>query len=297
MLAEEKTKRQNELKKYIYELSESLLANDNEKREMALKLVQLYRDRFRHSYSEFFPIILDISRTDNNYSIDYLSENLETLRAFVEADYIAGRKEYSIIYSRLEKLCDHLNLEIGRWSYYSQNEHRIEDISLRTNSLNEEMRNAKEALNAANNELSNAKDQLEDASEQASSMQTEVIAVLSIFAGIAFVFSGGMSFLGSAITSINEAKHYEAVVLVAIICGMVVFNTIFLLMYLVGKITNRNIYANCKTKDCSCEERCSGIKKIRNRLPYVYYFNIVCVVGVIIDCIVWYCDIRNWLYL
>ena len=98
-------------------------------------------------------------------------------------------------------------------------------------------------------------------------------------------------------TSINNAKHYEVVVLVAIICGMVIFNTIFLLMYLVGKITNRNIYAKCTTEDCSCEKKCRGIEKIIKRLPYVYWFNLVAILGIIIYVIVWYCDIRDWFYL
>jgi len=274
-----------------------MLATDVEKREIALKLDQLYSGKFRHNYSDFFPIILDISREDNDYSIDYLSENLETMRAFVEADYVTGTKEYKVLYYNLEKLCDHLNLEIGRWNYYSKNEHRIEDIASKSNSLNEEMRETKKGLDEASKELKDANNNLVQASKQASSMQTEVIAVLSIFAGIAFVFSGGMSFLGSAMTSINEAKHYEAVVMVAIICGMVIFNTIFLMMYLVGKITDRNIYAMCKTKDCSCENKCTGLKKIQKRLPYVYYFNLTCILGMLLDGLIWYCDIRDWFYL
>lgn len=297
MLAQEKARRQNELINYIYGLSEKLLASDIEKREVALKLVQLYQGGFRHSYSDFFPIILEVSKENNKYSIDCLSENLETLRAFVEADFVSGQKDYRILYPHLEKLCDHLNLEIGRWSYYSQNEHKIEDIETKTNSLNEKMQDAKTGLDNAKDELDKAKGELKDASEQASSMQSEVIAVLSIFAGIVFAFAGGFTYLGSVMTSIKDVQHYEAVVLMAIICGMVVFNTLFLLMYLVGKITKRSIYAKCKSEECSCNPACYGLKKIKKRLPYVFYFNLLCLLGIIVDCAVWYCDIRNWFYL
>lgn len=281
MLAEEKARRQTELEKYIFQLSKQLLEDDMVKREIALKLMQLYKDNFRHNYSGFFPIILEISKEENEYDIDCLSNNLETLRAFVEADFVSGAKEYKTLYSRLEKLCDHLNLEIGRWSYYSQNEHKIEDIVSRTTKLNKGVQEATQKL--------------DDASKKAASMQTELIAVLSIFAGIVFTFSGGLTLLGSVMTSINEAEYYEIVVLTAIICGMVIFNTIFLLMYLVGKITERNIYAGCKTKDCSCSKPCIGITKVRKRLPYVFYFDLLCVCGIIIDIIIWYCDIRGYL--
>lgn len=282
MLAEERNRRQEELENAIRELSLGLL-DDQNIRKISLKFRDIYCGDFRHGYSGFFPLIFEISKDDNSYNLDYLSNNLEAIRDYIERDFVSGTQEFSGIQDQVFKLCDHLNLEIGRWNHYSQNDQKIEGALAKTANLN--------------NELSVARTELEKASAQASSMQTEVIAVLSIFAGIAFAFSGGLSFLGSAMTSINNAKHYEVVVLVAIICGIVIFNTIFLLLYLVGKITNRNIYARCETEDCTCDKRCRGLTKIRKRLPYVFWFNLFAVIGIIIDCMIWYCDIRNWFYL
>lgn len=281
VLAEEKGRRQKELEKYIFNLSEKLLEDDTEKREIVLKLTELYNSDFRHNYSGFFPIIMKIFQEDNEYNIEFLSNNLETLRSFVEADFISGIKEFEVLYSHFEKLCDHLNLEIARWSYYSQNEQKIKDMETISNTLKENMMNAEQELRAA--------------SKQASSIQTELIAVLSIFAAIVVTFSGGFTFLGSVMTSVNGAKYYEAVALAAIICGMVIFNTIFLLMYMVGKITDRNIYASCKTKDCSCDPKCGNLKKIRKRLPYVFYFNLLCIIGIIADCLIWYFNMKGCL--
>ena len=149
-----------------------------------------------------------------------------------------------------------------------------------------------------NTALTEAASELNKASKTASTMQTELIAVLSIFAAIVITFSGGLSYLGSAMTSINQAEHYEAVMMVAIICGMVIFNTIFLMMYLVSKITERNIYARCVTYDCSACDlgKCGGIRRIRKRLPYVFYFNIFGVLGIVIDLIVWFLDIKGILF-
>lgn len=281
MLAEEKARRQTELEKYIFNLSENLLENDTEKREIVLKLMELYNSDFRHSYSGFFPIIMKIFREDNQYNIEFLSNNLETLRTFVEVDFISGKKEFEVLYTHFEKLCDHLNLEIARWNYYSKNEQKIKDMESISNALKENMLNAEKELRAA--------------SKQAASIQTELIAVLSIFAAIVVTFSGGFTFLGSVMTSVNGAEYYEAVALAAIICGMVIFNTIFLLMYMVGKITDRNIYASCKTTDCSCEHECCKLNKIRKRLPYVFYFNLLCIIGIVVDCGVWYCNMKGWL--
>lgn len=283
MLAVEKAKRQKELEDIIFKLSERLLEDETDIKKVTIDLVKLYQNNFRHNYSGVFPIIVKIAKDDTPYNIDYLSNNLETLRSFVESDHVSGKNEFTSLYYNLEKLCDHLNLEIGRWSYYSQNEHKIEDIEVKNRTLNEEMQSTVTKLDEAN--------------KKADSMQTDIIAVLSIFSGIVISFSGGFTLLGSVMTAVNEAVHYEAVVLVAIISGMVIFNTIFLLMYLVGKITDRNIYARCKSKECSCENPCKGIKKIQKRLPYIFYFNLICVIGIVIDCLVWYFDIRNWLYL
>lgn len=282
MLAEEKARRQGELEKNICELSEKPL-DDSGIRNTSLKLLEIYRGDFRHNYSSFFQLIVNISRGDKKYSLDYLSDNLENIRSYIEQDFISGTKEFESIYNPLNKLCDNINLEIGRWNYYSQNEQKIEDIKSQSTSLNESM--------------SSATKELERASKQAATIQTELIAVLSIFAAIVVTFSGGLTFLGSVMSSISGVKYYEVVVLVAVICGMVIFNTIFLLMYLVGKITDRNIYAKCNTADCSCKKRCGGVTKIRKRLPYVFWFNVACVIGIIVDCAVWYFDIRNWFHL
>ena len=74
-----------------------------------------------------------------------------------------------------------MNLEIARWSYYSQNENKIEDLSVKTVSLTkgfqearEELKDsnlmidtARENLNVARKELSDVKDDLNKASETA----------------------------------------------------------------------------------------------------------------------------------
>jgi len=280
MLAKEKNRRQDELEQQIRELSKKLF-DGSEIRNISLQLLEIYKGDFRHSYSGFFPLIQKISESDQQESLDFLGDNLESIRAYIEEDFVSGKKEFEDIYDQLNKLCDHLTLEIGRWNYYSKNEQKIEDLNAKTAALN---------VN-----IDNASRELQKASKQASSIQTELIAVLSIFAAIVVTFSGGFTFLGGVMTSIGNVDDYEIVVLVAIICGMVIFNTIFLLMYLVGKITERNIYAKCKTGDCSCKNKCGNLGRIRKRLPYVFYFNLVCIIGIIINFIVWYMDIRNWL--
>ena len=282
MYPEEMRNRQEKLSENIYRLSKKPLDKDSKEHvEIVNSLKMIYQDGFKHSYSDFFPVLLNIFKEDNDYDKNYLSNNLELIRELLEADFSAGKHEYKEIYSQVVKLCDHLNLQISEMEYFSATESMVKDASV-------EMKQAEE-------NLSTVKSELEIANKHASTLQTELITVLGIFAAIIMTFSGGFSLLGGVMSAISEAHDYEMIVLGAIICGMVMFNTLFLMMYLIGKITDRNIYARCRTENCSCEDRvkCSGISRIKKRLPYVFYFNILCMIGIAIDCAVWLMDIKG----
>lgn len=279
MLIEESRRRQIELKKYLLEMASTCM-NETEIRKMAIKSKALYSDGFRHNYSEFFSLILEIAKEDNTmYNLDYLSNNLEALRVLVEQDYINGEKEFNGLYKPLSKLSDHINLEIGRYSYYSTSEEKMKTIAKRNQTINAEMKVATDSLN--------------EAKKGVASIQTELIAVLSIFAAIVLTFSGSMSLLGNAFTSMVTSSLFKTCFFV-LLCGFIVCNTIFLMMYIVSKITDRNIYAKCKTANCSCgengEPKCCGITRIRKRLPYVFWLNISFIVLMVIDLAVWFAD-------
>lgn len=278
MLIDESLRRQGELKKYLCEMALTCM-EDVAIKEMALKFKSLYTDGFRHNYSEFFPLIVDLSKDDCDYSIDYLSNNLQALRTLVELDYTNGEKEFRGLYKPLLKLSDHINLEIGRYSYYSTNEAKVKDLEKRNSTLQSELKKSTQ--------------ELIDAKKSVSSVQTELISVLSIFAAIVLTFSGSMNLLGNAFASIATVPGLKVIFFV-ILTGLVVFNIIFLMMYIVGKITGRSIYAHCKSKDCTCGEngspKCNGVNRIRKRLPYIFWINITFFIFMVLDVIIWYLD-------
>lgn len=279
MYSDEKRTRQEKLTKCIYGLSERLLDEEGgEIKQIADKLALIYSDDFRHSYSDFFPVVLKIFETDNTYSQDYLLDNLQKIRDLLETDYSEGKNQYKDVFSQFVKLCEHLNLQVSQLIYFSSTEEKVNDANMN-------LENATKNLNKAN-------DALEEANKKANSMQTELIAVLSIFAAIVITFSGGLELLGNAVTAVcSDAVNIYRLTLICLIVGFVFFNTVFLMMYLVAKITDRSIYAKCKTKDCTCVKNgipeCTGIKKLRRRLPYVFYFNIFLILCIVSDIIVW----------
>ncbi len=287
MYPEETRHRQERLSNEIYELSSSLLKVDSKEDKQILgRLQAIYSDGFKHSYSDLYPVMLKIFNDGDQYQNEYLTTNLETLNNTLETDFSNGINEYKDIYKQFTKLCDHLNLQIAQMSFISSSNNKTTDLQ--------------SELSASITQIKEANVSVEKATKKANSLQTELISVLSIFAAIVITFSGGFTLIGSAITSINSAKSYESVILIVLISGMVIFNTIFLMMYLTSKITERDIFAKCPSSNGSCgtdcnEKKCSGLKRIRKRLPYVFYFNILSIIGILIDLVVWYLHIKKLL--
>ncbi len=280
MLPEESRGRQEHLNKIILELSETVINEDSYVQYMN-RFSALYQDNFKHQYSDFFPIILKVLEDDNLYNIEYLSNNLDALGTYLDEQSSQGITIFNSIYIPFTKLCDHLDLQIRQTNYYKS-------MLLKSNDASRDLQSAVSKLDDANKRVDNA-------TKRANTMQTELISILSIFAAIVMTFSGSFTFLGNSMTAISNTDNYESVIIIAIICGMVLFNTIFLMMYFVSKLAERNVYAKCRfSQDCSkCLKDCNIIKKIRKRLPYVFYFNLVTIIGIIIDLIIWFLDIQG----
>lgn len=292
MFPEETRGRQEKLKQIIYELSEELLGDDDQIKQVLNRLVLIYQDNFKHQYSDFFPIILKVYEEDNQYSIDYLSNNLDKLGTYLEDKYSKGEDEYIGIYSQFTKLCDNLNLQIAQFTYLLMKKPSDESIGIASENLQESNEKIEESLM----KLDESNKKLDEANKKADTIQTELISILGIFAAIVIAFSGGLALLGNSVSSIANAAHYESVVLMAIICGMVMFNTIFLLMFFVSKMTERDILASCECKKCAdCKKtKCKWLNKIIKRLPYVFYFNCFSIVGILIDMGIWFLDIKGY---
>lgn len=275
ILLEQQTELDEKLCSYIRELAEKLYDTEDIKK-YALRLRDLYTIKdYRHSYSQFFPIINEIHK-DKISSVEYLASNLEALKIMVEKDNLkeAG-KEFEALYKPLRKLSDHINLEIARHLNYKEKDERA-------NALESQLKTTRNALDTARSEL-------EIANKKINSIQSELIAVLSIFAAIVMGFSGSLNFLGNTLTQSNQLPFANQL-LIIFLCGFILINFIFAMMYFVAKITGRNIYARCETLDCTCKDgkipKCWGITRVRKRLPYIFWLNTIIIILIICN-IVW----------
>lgn len=272
MRSEDIRRHQNELNDLVRELSNATIGEED--CEVYLnRFAQIYRDGFHHQYSAFHPVLKQImlsAAADYEVS-EFLTANLNMISKYIAdqeySDASADNRSHQSINAAIYKLCDHINLELTRL-----NEQRIQ---------NNVLQGLYDQIGDAQSELEHAKKDAEKARKKVNRAQTDILAILSVFAAVILAFMGGMTFLSGAMSSISETRVYKFVI-ACCICGFIIFNTIFLLLYIVSKIIEKPIYARCKSLDCTCDPRCCALNRVRKRLPYVFYFN-VCILALLLS--------------
>ena len=222
MLIEESERRQNVLEQYLREMASSSM-DDEKVLDMAVKLRDLYLGGFRHNYSGFFPIIVDIAQPDNGMDLEFLSNNIENVRHLVEKDHVEGGKEFKWLYKPLSKLSDHVNLEIARYAYYSINEQKLQDMEAKNKTLNADLIKARQELMVA--------------SKQAHDMQTQYTTILGIFASVIIGFIGSFTFSTGVLDHVAEANVHQ-LVLVVLLVGFFFYNMIASLLGFLREINS-----------------------------------------------------------
>lgn len=294
MYPDEIRSRQEKLNDLIMKLSDSLFDEGDKRISQTIdEMRMLYKDGFRHNYSDFFPVILEIYKEDTRFSVDYLSNNLKTLQTFVEKEVSRGNQQYDELYARFIKLFDHLNLQISEINYFTMTEKKFNAATTGVDEALKQVGNAEKRLeestqkiDEAENMLKESSKKVDEANKKAASIQTDLISILSIFAAIVLAVSGSISVLGNSIQA-AVATETTKLVLIILICGMVLFNALFFLIYLISRITGRESFINGCNGDCRevrrNEKKCSFFRRVKRCMPCVFYYNILMTILILID--------------
>lgn len=225
----------------------------------------IYSDNYRHEYSKITRVLFSLSNSEER---DYLLEKLK----------IIDENMFNFdIKKRLHKLSDHIELENIRMSELEKISQKAilasEKIASVKNNIKDEVSNIENKTIEIESKTIESEKKLEIIQESIKSNATESITILSIFAGVVMAFTGGFSYISQAIVSLNEIGPYRAASFILLV-GMILFDVIFLLLYMIGKLTQRNISSagKCKSKD-GCSNK--SIKCCINRYPYVVWFNLI----------------------
>ncbi len=270
MRIDESRKNQKKLEDIIYTMALAFLP-DEELKKTAKSLKELYTNDFRHSYSHFYPLIVEISRDNNDYNLEKLTENLKQMQAFVETDISDGSEEFKDLYLPLSKLVDHMNLEIARFYYYTASEKKTEDLLKQNKKIEKKTEDLLKQNKKIEKTLEEAQASLDDSKRRAETVQTEYTTILGIFASIILAFTGTITFSSSVLENVHKPSIYRLIT-VTLILGLISFNILFLLIDFIIKIN--------KKEECTSS---NAFKHFKNNIMALI-FNAIIIIGILVTC-------------
>lgn len=228
---------------------------DDDEKNIILKSILSKFEKFykcnRHSYSEIAEYMDELSPDQR----DSLEKNISELVLISDENNLPIR-------DNLLKLHDHVKLEVIRIA--------------RVAKMDFVAKNAVEKVDNINHNL----DELVS--------KAETITILGIFAGLVIGFATSFQLLGTTFSKLGEVPIYRELAFTFVI-GLILFNCLFLLLFSVARISGRSLATNCKRKDCiDCnKKKCNNsIKRFIKKYPYVFWFNLITVIGFIVCIIV-----------
>lgn len=221
----------------------------------------IYEDpEFRHSYS----IISSALSTYDPAQRDSLPIYLDRIVCFSEIQQ--DQEVISKITKSLRKLLDHIELEGIRLNRMSQIEF-----------LADQARNAQNQSISLNKKTEKAVMKLED---RVTGFHEQSITILGIFSAVVVGFMAELSMFTSGFNELNPENVY-IVTFYAVAVGLIVFDTLFMLIFFIAAMSGHNIGRN------RYEGR-NWLLSTWHNYPYIYGFNIFAIALLVTLCIMQY---------
>lgn len=241
---------------------------------------------------------------DYNHSIILLTltelqgESLDFLQMFLDGIFEKSIIDGDASKIRFKEFYDFVSTEMVRIS-------TIRQINEKTDLFKKDLESYKDVLNAYENDIKKLNEQIHQKKEQLASINNNHLSILGIFSGIVMVFFGGLS-IASETMKFADISIMRLVLIVSLV-GFIIFNSIFVLIYLISKLTSSDSDLRVKCNKCtdqialtcdSCDKNhsanicqdmkpCIPIVKIKNLYPIVYYINLMFISFIAVDFIVW----------
>lgn len=283
------------------------------------RLNKVYSNGYRHTYSDiFFKIQQIMSDTMSNGSksdtevLEILGENLNVLGNRIDelAAQNSDDANYQNTVSGYKKFSDHIRLEIGRYNFIKSrfinttiSEHPSMPSDDYPSVAPEQVQKLECDINAMRPTVAQAQKQLDSLDEKLESNKISSITTLTIFSAVVLAFSGGITFESGIFKGMVESSPYRLAFTIAL-SGFILFNTIFALLYLVGKMAGKRISTKCKylandndnyeqCQSCGdgyCTKECAEVSvacRIFHKYSYVLVVNTVLLYVLYSDFFLW----------
>lgn len=277
-----------------------------------LTLNRIYANDFRHTYSDIFLKIQTIIADGNSEVLEILGENINILKKAISLKLSENNDDANLkITSRsFDKFADHIFLEIGRYNFLKNHfeSNRSENTSssfvvdntAEFEALKKDVTEMSKAIDNIRPITTQAQKSLDSLDSKLESNKISSITTLTIFSAVVLAFSGGITFEAGIFKGLENSSVYRLVFTIAL-TGFILFNTIFALLYLVGKLSGKNIGTKCKyyansgtdkprCGDGYCGKSCHSVSvpcRLFHKYSYVVFVNIVLIWTIYIDTLLW----------
>lgn len=222
-----------------------------------IEFKEIYANGFRHSYAVLSSYLEALDGEQRDWlvlSLDDIMKQISNQNGWTES-------ERDKVHDSVFKLQDHIYLECIRLNRMDQIKYYDKQI--------------RSDLSLTKTEVKKSQIETRKILKQVNSVNSQVISILGIFAGLVFGFSSGFQMMSESFSSLADVK-FNVVVIYILCIGLVVFNLCFLLMYCVSKMSNQSIAIKCKSIDCSmCNIKCGVIRRSWRRYSYMLCFNLL----------------------
>ena len=187
-----------------------------------------------------------------------------------------------------------ITLELNRIKYNFKN---FNEMNLHT--MNAALANAAKAVDSAMTELKKEQSQkidleVKEFREETNSLKGKVedsysqfVSILGIFSAVVLVFFGGMTAFGELFANMHSIGRFKLIFTAAFV-GLIIFNMVFMFLYVLAKLLNREIAASTTAEAVGKYALTRWIKRIWGRYPYLLLFNSVMFMVMLISFAAWY---------
>lgn len=218
----------------LYELGSSLdvLKSPYKRSEIYTRLESLYHNTdFRHYYSDIFSVLTTIQQDNNLGDINILGQNLEIIKNGYKAINKDANGKQIDIQKQINKLFDHVSLDIARISYSDAADRQL----LQDSKIND----IKREINETQSRVESIQKEMEESQKRIDNAQKEYVTILGIFAAVVITFVGGIAFSTSVLQNIHQSSIYR-IVFICLLIGLVLLNVICALFYFIERLVKSN---------------------------------------------------------
>ena len=186
-----------------------------------MRFKEIYARIGRHRYSDVSRYI-DSALQD---TVDALSEGVKGIISCAEANEYDNDVEDSTnqeCYKKINKLCDHIELEAARYSSIKKMQVMAETHSKQEESMLKLMQETE--------------DTVKETHEQAKNLSQQLISILGIFAGIIVTFSFATTLVGETIANLAKSDVVYLGFIISVL-GAIFMNVIAFLLSFVTKLS------------------------------------------------------------